>query len=683
MATGAIEQIKQRLDIVKEIGAVVALRPSGKAYKGLCPFHQERTPSFYVFPETGSWRCFGCNKGGDLFTFVAEQQRLDFRDVLGQLAEKAGVPLGTSDDEFHAPSAESQTRARLRQMNDASAIWFNHQLLASATATHARSYLQGRGIANETIETFRLGYAPEGDGLTRYLLTQGFTAAEIVAAGLARQRDQGGDLYDYFRQRIIFTIRDSRGQTIGFGGRELGGGHPKYLNTPQTPLFDKSATLYGLDLARDAIKRNDQAVIVEGYVDAVIAHQYGFHNTVACIGSAITPKHVQQIKKLTRRLVLALDPDAAGEAATLRAIEVAQQGFDRVLVPAEVSLPTSPPEPGKRKSRRAEPPQGMIRFAEQVDAEISILRLPDGVDPDEFIRQQPKAWAEALHHTQPLMEFYFDTQLAGLDLHQPDGKAEAARRLLPLVAQIGDRIRQDTYVRQLASLLRIPERDVQMELRRHRQSLPKPSEERPEEGSEGSENIDRPGSAEKPIGDSAHSPRTSVPGAMPGSPALGQRHQLGHHLEEYCIGLLVHTPAVIQEICAILGPTDFRGTETRLIFSLFASMARQTTQVPNGIMVDDLLATLPDLVNAEAQRIRAEVAAQPALDRISLARTAKQLATRLKCLRLSEAITELSYVQREAEERGDRETERLLRVQGLRLHQELGMRKSQGLLQSS
>ncbi len=664
MAFGAIEQIKQKLDIVQEIGAVVELRPSGKTYRGLCPFHQERTPSFYVFPETGTWRCFGCNKGGDLFTFIQEHQSLDFREVLSLLAEKANVNLGMGEDDFPEPSQPNQAKNRLRQLNDAAAIWFNHQLLTSTSATHARTYLQGRGISNESIERFRLGYAPDGDGLTRYLLEQGYDAQEIVTAGLTRRREDTDNLYDYFRQRIIFTIRDGRGQAIGFGGRELGGGHPKYLNTPQTILFDKSATLYGFDQARDAIRRLDQAVIVEGYVDAVIAHQYGYHNTVACIGSAITPKHVQQIKKLTRRLVLALDPDAAGEAATLRAIEVAQQGFDHVLVPVTEAPAEAATSPGRKRGKRAEPPSALIRFEEQVDAEIRIMHLPDGIDPDEFIRQQPTAWEEALQQAQPLMDFYFTVLLAGLDLRQPTDKAEAARRLLPMIAQIGDRIRQESYVRRLATLLRIAERDVQMELRRIHRPLPKmaTAEFASEDATELTTNA-------PPV------PAQALAGINSGA---GSRAGLIRNLEEYCIGLLVCHPVVIQEICAILVPSDFQGTETRAIFSLLSSLAKTATSMD----VEALLATMPGLLITEAERLRALLATQPTLDRTNLARTAKQSALRLKSLRLADAITELSFLQREAEERGDRETEHMLRLQGLRLHRELGAHKAQGLLQS-
>lgn len=660
MASGTIEQIKEKLDIVNEIGAVVALKRAGKAYKGLCPFHNERTPSFYVFPDTKTWRCFGCNKGGDVFSFVTEQQGLDFGETLKLLAEKAGVGLGSGDDFFtHENAANNQARARLRALNDAAAVWFHHQLLTSSSAGYARNYLQSRGIANESIEAFRLGYAPEGDSLSRYLLAQDYTEAEIVEAGLTRRReaDRGGGLYDYFHNRLIFTIRDARGQTIGFGGRELGGGNPKYLNTPQTILFDKSATLYGMDLAREAIRKQDGVVIVEGYVDAVMAHQYGYHNTVACIGSAITVKHVQQVKKLTRRLILALDPDAAGEAATLRAIQVAQEGFDKELVP--VALPADgsvsrPKERGKGK-RQPDAPQGMVRFEEQVNADIRVLQLPDGVDPDEFIRGDPPAWEAAVANGLPLLDFYFERLVADLDLHSPTGKAEAGRRLFPVLAPIADRVKQDAYIRRLASLLRIPERDAQMELRQYRrQHL---AQQVTTARTPATDEI-----AEKyPPSDGQVLPKTGISGVP------SERISPGQKLENHCIGLLLSNPETTAEVYGILGASDFWGTETQTLFALLASLTGPRTHAT----VESVLATQPEILRDEAQRLRAAFEAQPQLDRTQLARTAKQIAYRLKHLRLSDAITNISYLQRDAEEQGDLDAVHLFAEQAALLHQAL------------
>ena len=253
-----IEAIKAKIDVVEEVGLVVALRKSGKSFQGLCPFHNERTPSFYVFPESQTWHCFGCNEGGDVFTFVEKQQGLDFRDALHYLAEKVGVTI----EDYGSTSPEQQREAnalkeKLRKLYEEAALWFHQMLLRSKDAADARAYIQSRGISAESVMSFSLGYALEGwDGLSKYLFGQGYTEYELEQAGLVRARemgkaqaassmsavgrDQGSGVYDYFRNRIIFPIRDIRGRVIGFGGRALGDNHPKYLNSPQTALFEKN-----------------------------------------------------------------------------------------------------------------------------------------------------------------------------------------------------------------------------------------------------------------------------------------------------------------------------------------------------------------------------------------------------------------------------------------------------------
>ncbi|HKT39870.1 MAG TPA: DNA primase, partial [Ktedonobacterales bacterium] len=438
-ATSVIERIKQKLDIVEEIGAVVSLKKSGKAFKGLCPFHGERTPSFYVFPDKQDWHCFGCGERGDLITFVQKQQSLDFREALELLAERAGIPLESGGrPESAEEAAETSARKRMRALNEAAAIWFHHQLLQSTSAQYCRSYLDSRGVSNDSIAHWRLGYAPDGDALAQYLLSVGYSEKELVEAGLAREREanRGGGLYAYFRNRLIFPIRDARGQTIAFGARALDGSNPKYLNTQQTLLFDKSATLYGLDLARDAIRRGNRIVIVEGYMDAVVTHQYGTRNVVACIGSAITEKHIRQIKKLTRRVTLALDPDSAGESATLRGITVAQQAFDRVVVPVPGPAPDNlraQQEGWATHSGKRGAPRRIVRFEEQVDAEITVAKLPPHEDPDEFARRDPAGWQQAIEKSLPLIEYLIEAQTADLALDTPQGKLEASRRLLPIL----------------------------------------------------------------------------------------------------------------------------------------------------------------------------------------------------------------------------------------------------------
>src|SRR5229473_2087941 len=479
--TSLIEAIKAKIDVVDEVGLVVALRKSGKSLQGLCPFHNERTASFYVFPESQTWRCFGCNEGGDVFTFVEKQQGLDFRDALHYLAEKAGVAV--EDFGSANPEQEREVNAlkeKLRKLNEEAALWFHQMLLRSKDAAEARAYLQSRGISAESVMSFSLGYAPESwDGLSRYLLGHGYTEYELDKGGLSRARemgkmtvgssasamgrDQSSGVYDYFRNRLIFPIRDIRGRVIGFGGRAFGDGHPKYLNSPQTALFEKNNVLYALDMARDAIKFAKQVIIVEGYVDAVIAHQYGTKQTVACIGSAITEKHIQQIKKLTKQVTLALDPDAAGVAATEHGIQEALKAFDRTVVPVPVVANN---RSAASKGYRRNEPRGMIRLEEVEDAEINVLQLPAGEDPDEVIRRDFVAWTYAVAHPLPLIDYYFVARTAGLNLREPADKTEAAKRLLPVIGSISDRVKRDAYLRKLATMISIEERSLNDELQR-------------------------------------------------------------------------------------------------------------------------------------------------------------------------------------------------------------------------
>ncbi|HEU5441725.1 MAG TPA: DNA primase [Ktedonobacterales bacterium] len=659
-----VERVKLKLDIVEEIGAVVALKKSGKAFKGLCPFHGERTPSFYVFPETGTWRCFGCNEGGDLFSFVEKQQGLDFRDALAQLAERAGIPLdGHAGGQPREESAETLARKRLRALNETAAVWYHHQLLQSPEAQYARAYLDSRGVNGDSIALWRLGYAPDGSGLAAYLQEQGYTAKELIEAGLAREREagRGAGLYDYFRTRLIFPIRDGRGQTIAFGGRELGGGSPKYLNTPQTPLFDKSATLFGLDLARDGIRRTDQVVVVEGYMDAVVPHQYGFKNVVAVIGSAITEKHIRQIKKLTRRVALALDPDAAGESATLRGITVAQEAFDRVAVPVPA------PSEGAPRTRRGEY-KGIVRFEEQVDAQISVVRLPPHEDPDELVRRDPDAWRRAVSQAQPLIDFLIEARTADLDLVSPHGKIEATHRLLPVIAELRDRTLADEYIGRLASRIRLEKVDLARDLAQLRRRQPRPAQAQPRPMPPDPEEANSEDHADAPVdqlgekylasGRGIPSPSYSASGTASGRMASGVAARLlaEQAQEEYCLGLLIEHPEAWAEVYGILSESDFAGAETR---ALFAAL-RPTQLTPVAGDARAVLVALPPILQTAAERARFRVAGVALDEGLALSKAVSLCAYRIKRTRLKEAMAELDYLERDAEGGGDAEALRAL-----------------------
>ncbi len=349
----AIEEIKQRVDIVDLISESVPLTRSGRNYRALCPFHAEKEPSFYVFPDNGIWRCFGgCATGGDIFAFVMKKENLDFSGALRVLADRAGITLGRK-----SVVAEETQKDRLRQANEAAALFFQHALLNTQAGGGALNYLTLRGIDRQTADAFHLGYAPDSwDALREHLKGRGFSEAELLRGGLLVEGDRGP--YDRFRQRVTIPIHDERGRTVGFGSRIIpaeGAGEaegPKYLNTPQTPIFDKGNILFGLDRAAEHIRRSDLAVIVEGYMDVIAAHQHDNLNVVASMGTALTERQLGLLRQLTENIVLAFDPDSAGRAASERGDLVAQR----------------------------------------MGARIRVMKLPKGRDPDEIIRADPEAW---------------------------------------------------------------------------------------------------------------------------------------------------------------------------------------------------------------------------------------------------------------------------------------------------
>ena len=679
-----IDTIKAKIDVVEEIGLIVALQKSGKSFKGLCPFHNERTPSFYVFAESQTWHCFGCNEGGDVFTFVQKQQGLEFRDALMYLAEKAGVSI--EDYSSRNPEEERETNAikeRLRKLNEDALLWFHQVLLRSKDAIGARAYVQSRGISSDSVIAFGLGYAPEHwNGLSNYLLGRGYTERELLSGGLAREREVAsnagadgsgmGGVYDYFRSRIIFPIRDIRGRVIGFGGRALGDGQPKYLNSPQTLLFEKNSVLYALDMAKDAIKLAKQVIIVEGYVDAIIAHQYGTKQTVACIGSAITEKHIQQLKKLTKQVTLALDPDAAGATATEHGIQEALKGFDRTVVPVPLVADgrmTAVTRAGKRNE-----PRGMIRLEEQVDAEINVLQLPPGQDPDEVIRRDFSLWSYAVAHPLPLVDYYFVAKTAGLDLRQPGGKSEAAKRLLPVIGMISDRVKRDAYIRKLATMIAIDERSLHDELRRVLKgqantgvtaafSAPMRQGSIQEMGQqrhigEGVEAGDRLESSDSTKEKGKEEKQTR---------GLDKRGKSTLQWEDYLIGLLLQNPGLSPHVCGIINDGAFAGTDTRELYHILNSVYQRGSS-PSYQSFEQFVP--PALLETIASA-RKSIESRSPLEGAGQVKAAVQCATRLKRKRLLQLNTELRYLMSEAQEAGDVESVQQFQQQLLTIHRQL------------
>ncbi len=417
-----VQEIKSRLGILDVIRDDVQLKPAGSSWKGLCPFHHEKSPSFFVSPDRQVWHCFGCGEGGDLFAFVMKRQGLEFREALEMLAARAGVTI-----EHYDPRRMSEKSALLEIMRAAGELYT--KLLLSREGEAARVYLKERGITEDVIDRWGIGYAPDAwDRMSLELVRRKYRTEDIRTSGLVVPRKEGGarhldspPFYDRFRNRILFPIRDLQGRTVGFGGRILDNEkqkeEPKYINTPETPIYEKGKILFALDRARHDIRTKDSVIIVEGYMDALTAHEAGYTNVVATSGTAMTTDHVQILKRFTENVVLSFDEDTAGRAAV-------ERGIDGALA------------------------AGM---------NVRVLSIPDGKDPDECIRHDPKLWDAAVTNVQPFLEYVFDRAVSGNDLHTVDGKKKAAKMILTAIAKLANPIEQTHYLQKLGHLVQVHE----------------------------------------------------------------------------------------------------------------------------------------------------------------------------------------------------------------------------------
>ena len=416
-----IDEVKQRADITEVISQYTTLTKAGRTLKGLCPFHSEKHASFFVYPEQQSWHCFGaCNSGGDVFTFVMKKEGLSFGEVLRLLAQRAGVIIPSRAEK----EADKDKNERLYQANEAAAQYFHNLLLNSKAGKRARDYVAQRGFGAKSITDFQLGYSLSSwDALKQYLMERGYSEAELTQAGLEVAVESGGS-HDRFRNRLMFPIFDARRRTIGFGARALDDSLPKYINSSETPIFKKSSSLYGINLAREAIRQQDRAVIVEGYMDVITAHQNGFSNVVASMGTSVTEKQILTIKRLTRNLAFALDADAAGREATLRGV-----GYETTI-----------------------------------GNEVRVIILPQGKDPDDVIKEDAKTWQHLLDEATPIIDYTFNLVISGLDLNTARDKSLAEERLLPIIAEIKDGTHQYHYVEKLAKSLGSSTRNIERNL---------------------------------------------------------------------------------------------------------------------------------------------------------------------------------------------------------------------------
>lgn len=429
----ALDDVKRRLSIVDVVGDYVALKKAGRNFKAVCPFHSEKTPSFYVFPDKQSWHCFGaCATGGDAIGFVMKRENLSFSETLERLARRTGVDITRAND-----SVRMSVEKRLRVLSEDASEFFHGLLLTSPSAESVRQYVAKRGITAESMKIFGVGWAPDGfNMLLSHLERRGYESREIVAAGLALVGEQGS-VRDRFRNRLMFTIRDDRGRIVGFGGRALDpDDEPKYMNSPQTAIFDKSSILYAIDQAKDSIRETSQVVIVEGYMDALIAHQEGFHNVVASMGTSLTDIQVGILKPMAGNFVMALDPDAAGDEATLRGLETLLNIF--------------------AKSQTAQKTQSLLS-TDAAERSISVMNMPRGKDPDEIILESRDEWAKLVASASPLLDHLIGSMSKRFDLKTDHGKNALLERLLPMVAKT-DIVTREKYLQKLSHIVGLDER---------------------------------------------------------------------------------------------------------------------------------------------------------------------------------------------------------------------------------
>jgi DNA primase len=443
---GIIDEVKERLDIVEVVSGYVSLKKAGRNYKGLCPFHTEKTPSFVVFPDTQNWHCFGaCGTGGDIFSFVARQENVEFPEALEILARRAGIELKPQTD---IQKTEADLEHRLEDINKLAASYYHDQLIATAAGDIARRYLVKRGLNQDTVDRFQLGFAPDAwHTLGSYLGGKNAQTADLLKSGLVVVREDGNGHYDRFRNRIMIPIRDHTGHIVGFGGRVLDDSQPKYLNSPETPIFQKGHVLFGIDLAKAAIRAEDKAIVVEGYMDVIQAHQHGASNAVAAMGTALTETQVKTLRKYARTIVLALDPDTAGGHATLRGLDLSR----RITLHEVVNIGSA-----------------LVESQYSSEADVRIAVLPPGQDPDDLIRDHPENWAQLIDSALPVIEYYLQLMKGQFDLSSAQGKTQAADQLLPVIRDIENPIQQAHYLQKLSRLIQVDERVLQDQLRTHR-----------------------------------------------------------------------------------------------------------------------------------------------------------------------------------------------------------------------
>lgn len=625
----ATDEIKARVDIVDLISeSGVKLRKSGRNYTGFCPFHPNKhTPAFVVWPETGTWRCFGeCNEGGDIFKFVMKKEGVDFREALTRLAARAGVELPTNRPE---PTEQKEAYEHLRKLLEDALIYYAGQLRQNpAVLTYLR---EKRRLSDSTIERFGLGYAPNTwDATLTHFRQRGYSEQDLLDAGLASERQTESDptsarasLFDRFRNRIMFPIRDEAGRMAGFGARIVDPDDvPKFLNSPETAIFVKGHLLYGLDRARKPIRSADQAVIVEGYLDVIALHQAGYENVVSPMGTALTEEQLRLLKRFTRKIVLALDPDTAGQKAVLRGLEAARQAMDRE---EELGFDA----------------RGLLRHEARLQADLRVAAMPDGLDPDEIVTRSPDEWKGLIENAKPIIEHVMQALALGRDLNDRSVATDISAQVLPLIQDLARPEEREFYTQKLARFLRIDERAF--------------------------------------IGTQAPKPRRRTarkePAAEESQASAGLRNTLvtsNRKVEVHILSWLFRNPELLYRVdrllqqmgLATLAAEDFQYTEHQVLFGLI----RQALEQDETDHHDFVASALPDSLKGLAQ----DLMMQSENEKIRDGKVVEDLLRSIKRLRevvAGEKRLQYRYLQEEAEQNGDTDSVTLYQREVIKLTQ--------------
>ncbi len=596
-----LDEIKSRIDIVDLVSeAGVKLRHAGKNYTGFCPFHDNKhTPAFVIWPESGTWRCFGqCNEGGDIFKFVMKREGIDFKEAMQKLALRAGVEI----KEYQRESPQQkEAHENLRKLLEDAIIYYRTQLFANKDIlTYLR---EKRGLTDASIETFGLGFAPSGyDNALKYFIQRGFKEQELVDVGLLTEREDG-KRYDKFRNRIMIPIRDENGKMAGFGARIVDPNDvPKFLNSPETPIFSKGHLLYGLDRARKPIRAADQAVIVEGYLDVIALHQAGYENVVSPMGTALTEDQLRLLKKSTRRIVLALDPDAAGQKAVLRGLDAARSAMDRE---GELGFDA----------------RGLLKNEARLQADLRVATMPDDLDPDEIVARDKEEWKRLIENAKPIVTHVMDSLAAGRDLNDAKVKNQIAAQVLPLIEDLPNALERDTYRQALSRMLRVNESSLT------------------------ATQVQGPVLRRKPR-ETAKSQKAEMP-VVAVNPRL--------KIESYCLGVLYRKPELLYRLdrklqefgLSPLAVEDFEYTDHQLLFGVVSQAVRQDEKEHQSFMMGEL----PEAVEGLSRELLAQTEKLDTLDD----RLLEELLSRFLDLRRAHAminVNQLRFLQEDEQQQG-------------------------------